>query len=114
MESVGGPIAVQARVRSMMAEEGVLTLFHALAAIVAVYFKNRTPMKALSKGAHIYGNATPCELWHRVRVHTNLSNLHVWGCVVYVYLNVAPMSMKKLDPRSQKCIFVRYTETDKL
>jgi hypothetical protein len=32
--------------------------------------------------------------------------------MAYVYPNGAPTSMKRLDPRSQKCIFVAYTDSD--
>jgi hypothetical protein len=54
--------------------------------------------RALSK----FVEMTPYELWNGKK--TNFSFLKIWGCEVYVKC----LQPNKLDPISDKCVFVGY------
>ena len=57
-----------------------------------------TLKRATSKSAE----TTPYELWFRKK--PKLSFLKVWGCDTYV----KRLQPDKLEPKSEKCVFIRY------
>jgi hypothetical protein len=68
----------------------------------AIYVRKRCPSKALS-------GKIPEELWGGKRI--NLSYLWVFGCEAYVH--IPKHKRRKLDPKSEKKIFVGYNESSK-
>jgi hypothetical protein len=51
----------------------------------------------------------PQEAWSRTKL--NVAHLRTFGCIAYAYI---PSELrKKLDDRSEKCIFIGYSETSK-
>ena len=60
---------------------------------------NRVPSKAVEK--------TPYEMWTGKR--PSLSFLKIWGCEAYVKLQVS----NKVEPKSDKCLFVGYPKETK-
>ena len=65
----------------------------------AAFTLNRVPSKAVEK--------TPNEMWTGKR--PSLSFLKIWGCEAYVKRQVS----KKLEPKSDKCLFVGYPKETK-
>jgi hypothetical protein len=68
----------------------------------AIYVRNRCPSKAVS-------GKIPEELWGQKRI--NLSHLRVFGSEAYVY--IPKQKRRTLVPRSEKKIFVGYSESSK-
>jgi len=62
-----------------------------------IHILNRCPMKSVEE-------KTLYEAWKRKK--PNISHFRVFGCDVYAF--VIPEKRKKLDKRSEKCIFVGY------
>ena len=60
----------------------------------AAFTLNRAPSKSVE--------TTPYELWFGKK--TNLSSLKVWGCNAYV----KRLQPDKLQPKSEKCVFIGY------
>lgn len=99
---------IAGRIRSMMSDAGLPSNFWALAAAAAVFVKNRTPTKGIvGNGSKRF--VTPEELWTNKRA--NISSFRVFGCVAWVH--IVSEKTKKLDPRSERCIFVGYSLTSK-
>ncbi|KAK3020690.1 hypothetical protein RJ639_045596 [Escallonia herrerae] len=71
--------------------------FWAAAVDPALYLINRSPLSALNGGI-------PEEEWSGKPV--NYSFLRVFGCIAYAHINKE--ERKKLDSKSQKCVFIGY------
>ena len=86
-------------VRSLLKAKSLLK--HFLAEIVAcvVFLLNRCPTKS------VFGK-TPEEAWRGNK--PNVSFFHVFGCITYSH--ILDERRKKLDDKSQKCIFIGYSE----
>lgn len=98
---------IMERVRSMISWAGLQNSFWAGAVATATYLKNRTPthgLEDLKRDFH-----TQFEGWFG-RI-PDLDHVRVWGCVAMVH--VPAEKTKKLDGRSEKCIFVGYCLTEK-
>lgn len=88
--------------RSMLNQKSLPKKFWAEAVGVAVYLLNRFPTQAL-------GDLTPYEAWHGRK--PNVSHLKTFGCIGYAF--VPAELRRKLDEKSQKCIFVGYSKETK-
>ena len=84
------------KVRSMLYHSNLPLRFWAEALATATYVKNRSPTSTLEE--------TPYERWNGTK--PDVSNLRVFGCKAYAH--VPDEKRKKLDKKSQKCIFVGY------
>jgi hypothetical protein len=80
--------------RCLLLESKLPKLLWSYAVMAAVYTRNRCYNSRLGK--------TPFEIFTGQK--PNISNMHVFGCVCYAYVQ----NKKKLDARSEKCIFVGY------
>jgi transposase InsO family protein len=84
------------KVRCMMISSGVPKVLWGEAVMTAVYIVNRTPSSVLD-------GKTPEEVWSgRLSDYTTL---RTFGCSAYSH-----QSIGKLEPRSQKCVFMGYPE----
>ncbi|KAJ4820349.1 polyprotein [Rhynchospora pubera] len=83
--------------RSMLKSKNLPNLFWAEAVATAVYLLNLSPTKAVM-------NRTPYEAWFERK--PIVSHLRIFGCVAYTLVN--SHSRKKLDAKSEKCIFIGY------
>jgi hypothetical protein len=63
------------------------------------YIFNRTPIKALK-------NITPEEAWTKIK--SDVSHFHVFDSIAWAH--IPNDKMKELQPKSEKCIFVGYSE----
>src|SRR6266496_4080045 len=81
-------------VRSMMSLTDLPLSFWGYALEIAAFTLNRAPSKSVE--------TTPYELWFGKK--PKLSFLKVWGCDAYVK-NLQP---DKLEPKSEKCVFIGY------
>ncbi|KAK2372365.1 secreted RxLR effector protein [Trifolium repens] len=81
-------------VRSMMSHADLPNSFWGHALLTAAYTLNHVPSKKVEK--------TPYEIWSGKKPH--LSFMKVWGCEVYVKRLITT----KLEPKSDKCLFVGY------
>jgi hypothetical protein len=89
-------------VRSMMFFKNVKLMFWVDAVLCAVYIKNRCPSHALK-------NKTPYEMWYG---HIpSVRHLRVFGSTCYAL--IPKEQRNKLGARSQKCIFLGYSNTSK-
>ncbi|KAK2417007.1 secreted RxLR effector protein [Trifolium repens] len=86
-------------VRSMMSHADLPNSFWGHALLTAAYTLNRVPSKKVDK--------TPYEIWSGKRPH--ISYMKIWGCEVYVKRQLST----KLEPRSDKCLFVGYPKETK-
>jgi transposase InsO family protein len=87
---------------SMMFFKNVKLMFWVDAVLCAVYVKNRSP-------SHALGNKTPYEMWYG---HIpSVRHLRVFGSTCYAL--IPKEKRNKLDARSQKCIFLGYSNTTK-
>ena len=88
--------------RSMLIHSSLPLQFWAEAVNTANYLRNRSPTSALS-------GKTPFECWYGKR--PDVSNLRVFGCISYSHI---PKELRrKLDPKSEKCVFVGYPDGTK-
>ena len=88
--------------RSMLIHAHLPLSFWAEAISCATYLRNRSPSSSIP-------GKTPYEFWFGKK--PDLSNLRVFGCVSYVHI---PSELrKKLDPKSDKCVFMGYPEDTK-
>jgi hypothetical protein len=78
----------------MMSQSDLPLLFWGYALEIAAFTLNRVPSKSVVK--------TPYEIW--TRKTPSLSFLKIWGCEVFV----KRLQSDKLNPKSDKCIFVVY------
>ena len=81
-------------VRSMMSLTDLPLSFWGYALETAAFTLNRAPSKSVE--------TTPYELWFGKK--PKLSFLKVWGCDAYV----KKLQPEKLEPKSEKCIFIGY------
>ena len=84
-------------VRSMLHKADLPLSFWAEAVATAVFLRNRSPT------IHVH-NATPFECYYSRK--PDVSFLRVFGCNAYVH--VPEEKRKKLDKKSEKCIFIGY------
>jgi len=89
-------------VRSMLADSALPQKFWAEALSTAVYLKNRSPTKSLSK-------TTPFEAWSEEK--PDVSHLRVFGCNAYSH--VPRDERGKLDSKTKKCLMLGYGSTTK-
>lgn len=68
----------------------------------AVYLINRSPTKILQ-------NSTPNEQWFGKK--PSVSHLKTFGCLAYIH--VLDSLRTKLDDKSEKCVFIGYSERSK-
>ncbi|KAJ1700426.1 hypothetical protein LUZ63_000205 [Rhynchospora breviuscula] len=83
--------------RSMMKCKNMPNKFWAEAVSTAVYLLNISPTKAVI-------NQTPYEAWYERK--PGVGHLKVFGCIAYVLVD--SQKRKKLDGKSEKCIFIGY------
>ena len=83
----------------MMSQTNLPLYFWGYALETATFTLNRVPSKSMEK--------TPYEIWTGKR--PSLSFLKIWGCDAYV----KSFTPTKLEPRSDKCIFVGYPRETK-
>ena len=89
--------------RTMMNEKGLPLTFWAEATYTAIYLLNRCPKKAVEK-------KTPFEAWSGGR-KPSVNHLKVFGSMCYAHV---PKEMRnKLEPKGEKCVFVRYSTKSK-
>ena len=81
-------------VRSMMSLTDLPISFCGYALETTAFTLNREPSKSVE--------TTPYELWFGEK--PKLSFLKVWGCDAYV----KKFSPDKLEPKSEKCVFIEY------
>ena len=81
-------------VRSMMSLTDLPLSFWGYALETAAFTLNRAPSKSVE--------TTPYELWFGKK--PKLSFLKVWGCDAYV----KKLQPDKLEPKSEKCVFIGY------
>ncbi|KAI5417802.1 hypothetical protein KIW84_042426 [Lathyrus oleraceus] len=81
-------------VRSMMSHADLPNSFWGHALLTAAYTLNHVPSKKVEK--------TPYEIWSGKKPH--MSYIKIWGCEVYVKRQIST----KLEPKSDKCLFVEY------
>ncbi len=78
----------------MMSKSDLPKSFWGFALETASYILNNVPSKSV--------NAIPYEIWSGRR--SNLTRIKAWGCPAYV----KTVDATKLEPRSQKCIFIGF------
>ncbi|KAJ1704767.1 hypothetical protein LUZ63_004546 [Rhynchospora breviuscula] len=83
--------------RSMLKSKGLPNDFWAEAVATAVYLLNLSPTKAVL-------NQTPFEAWFERK--PSVAHLRVFGCIAYTLLSA--QNRRKLDQKSEKCIFIGY------
>ena len=88
--------------RSMMKEKHISNEYWGDAIAYSVYILNRIPIKIIK-------DRFPQQVWSGKC--SNISHLRIFGCVAYAH--VPEELRRKLDDRSQKCIFVGYSEESK-
>ena len=81
-------------VRSMMSLTDLPLSFWGYALETAAFTLNRAPSKSVE--------TTPFEIWFDKK--PNVSFLKIWGCDAYV----KKLQPNKLEPKSEKCVFVGY------
>jgi hypothetical protein len=83
----------------MIQSKGLSLKYWAEAINCANYIVNRTPTKALK-------NITPEEAWTKIK--PDVSHFHVFGSIAWAH--IPDEKRKALQPKSEKCIFVGYSE----
>jgi hypothetical protein len=86
----------------MLNEKNLPNYFWVEAVIIAVYIMNRTPT------ATVHG-MTPEEKF--IGKKPDVSHLKMFGCITCVH--VLDEKKSKLDPKAEKCIFIRYSSKQK-
>jgi hypothetical protein len=84
--------------RAMLNEKNLPNYFWAEAIATIVYIMNRTPTVV------VHGMTFEEKFTGK---KTNVSHLRVFGCIAYVH--VPNEKRSKLDPKAEKCIFIRYS-----
>ncbi|KAL0386306.1 UNVERIFIED_CONTAM: Copia protein [Sesamum radiatum] len=87
--------------RSMMAQANLPMSFWGDAILTVPFILNRVPSKSIP--------VIPYELWHGKK--PNLEGLCPWGSVGFVHST--SHKYRKLGPRANKLIFIRYCEHSK-
>jgi len=88
--------------RAVLNEKNLPNYFWAEAVATTVYIMNRTPTTT------IHG-MTPEKKF--IGKKPDVSHLKVFGCITYVH--VPDEKRSKLDPKAEKCIFIRYSSEQK-
>ena len=88
---------IQERVVSMLQHSGLLDGFWAEALLMAVHIINMLPSRPL-------GLQIPHEIWTDSKL--NYDKLRIFGCEAYTL--IPKDDHRKLEPRSRKCVFLRY------
>ena len=83
--------------RSMLVGAGLSQRLWAGTLSTAVYLKNRSPSRAVTK-------MTPFEAYHGSK--PSVKNLRAFGCVCYAH--ISKDERKKLDPVAKKCVLIGY------
>jgi hypothetical protein len=83
----------------MIQSKGLSLNYWEKATNYANYIVNHTPTKTLK-------NITPEEAWNKIK--PDISHFRVFGCVAWAH--IPNEKMKALHPKSEKCIFVSYSE----
>eukprot|EP00249_Psilotum_nudum_P003706 c17170_g1_i1 orf=67-525(+) len=86
----------------MLNESHLTNKYWAEAIRSAVYLLNRSPLKGLN-------GKTPEEIFTGHK--PDVSHLRVFGCICYVH--IPAQNRKKLDSKTQKCIFLKYSNFSK-
>jgi transposase InsO family protein len=88
--------------RTLLQEKLLSNTFWAEAIACSIYLLNRLPTTGLKV-------KVPQEAWSGTKL--NVAHLRTFGCIAYAHI---PFELrKKLDDRSEKCIFTGYSETSK-
>jgi transposase InsO family protein len=88
--------------RSLLKEKSLSNTFWAEAVACSAYLLNRSPTTKLKM-------KVPQEAWSGTKL--NVAHLRTFRCIAYAHI---PSELrKKLDDRSEKCIFTGYSETSK-
>jgi hypothetical protein len=88
--------------RTLLREKCLSNLFWAEVVACSSYLLNRSPTTSVKM-------KVPQEAWSGTKL--NVSHLRTFGCIAFTHI---PSELrKKLDDRSEKCIFVCYSETSK-
>jgi hypothetical protein len=82
----------------MLHEANLPASFRALAVGAYIHVSNMHP------SAHIGGNTTPHELWHKQK--PDVSHLKVWGCLAYMHVQKDKRDAS--GSHIEKCVFVGY------
>eukprot|EP00253_Pinus_taeda_P031276 PITA_31276 len=88
--------------RCMLQTKGLRKSYWGDAVATSVYILNRSPTSALE-------NMTPYEAWYGKK--PNVNHFKVFGCLAYAH--IPNQNRKKLDAKSELCIFIGYSETRK-
>ena len=88
--------------RSMVKEKHLPRTFWAEVVLCAVYLLNPCPTKSVR-------NKTPNEAWSGSK--PSVGHLRIFGCIAYAH--VPDQKRKKLDDKSEKCIFTGYDKRNK-
>jgi hypothetical protein len=84
--------------RSMLKEKHISNEYWGYVFLCSVFILNRSPTKTTrDRVAQEAWDSKPC----------NVSHFIIFGCVAFVHVHV---EMRKLDDRSERCIFVGYSE----
>jgi hypothetical protein len=94
--------AIVGAVRAMLHDQGLPLFLWAKACNIAVYLQNKSPHRSL-------GNQTPLEAFSGQK--PQLGHLRIFGCLTYS--QVPKEKRTKLDPTTEKGIFVGYSDTSK-
>ena len=90
------------RTRAMLGVAGLKKAFWAEVVNTAYYIVNRSPLTTIEL-------KTPMQIW--TGKLSDYSNLHIFGSSVYVLYNAQETT--KLDPKSIRCLFLRYADSVK-
>jgi hypothetical protein len=88
--------------RTLLKEKSFSNKFWVEAVACSVYLLNRSPMTSLKL-------KVPQEAWSGTKL--NVAHLRTFGCIAYAHIHSE--LRKKLNDRSEKCIFTGYSETSK-
>ena len=89
-------------VRSMLKFKSLTDRFWAEVVACAIYVLNRATTRSLQR-------ITPQQAWNGYK--PTVAHLRVFGCLAYS--RIPAVNRGKLDDRSEKCIFIGYSETSK-
>lgn len=89
-------------VRCMMHTQGLSNFYWSKAIQTAVYLLNISYTRSLA-------NLTSYECWFGKK--PSVKHLKVFGCLAYVHVN--DENRKKLDAKSEKCVFIGYSDHSK-
>jgi hypothetical protein len=88
--------------RTLLKEKSLSNRFWVEAVACSVYLLNRSPTTSLKM-------KVPQEAWSGAKL--NVAHLRTFRCIAYAHI---PSELrKKLDDKSEKCIFTGYSETSK-